>query len=125
MRLVYIAGPYRAPTPWGVRCNIRIAEDLAAKVHAAGMFAVCPHANAAHMEGAGGIDDAHMLVGTLELMRRCDAVILTPNWRSSAGALAEVDEATRLGIPVFGRAQTEHNDGGALDGLIRWSRGEA
>jgi len=122
VRLVYIAGPYRAPTPWGVRCNIRNAEDLAAKVHAAGMFAVCPHANSAHMEGVA--DDEHFLVGTLELMRRCDAVILTQNWRSSSGALAEVAEATRIGIPVFGRAQTEHNDGGAFEGLIRWARSE-
>ena len=124
MRLVYIAGAYRAPTPWQVEQNIRAAEDLAVKVHAAGMFAVCPHANARHMEG-GDITDAHMLTGTLELMRRCDAVILVSNWRTSSGALAEVAEATRIGIPVFGRAQTEHNDGGALDGLIRWSRGEA
>jgi len=121
MRLVYIAGPYRAPTPWGVRCNIRNAEDLAAKVHAAGMFAVCPHANSAHMEGVA--DDEHFLAGTMELMRVCHAVILVANWRNSSGALAEVAEATRLRIPVFGRAQTEHNDGGALDGLIRWSRG--
>ena len=30
--------------------------------------------------------------------------------------IANIDHlATRLGIPVFGRAQTEHNDGGALD----------
>lgn len=121
MRLVYIAGAYRAPTPWGVEQNIRAAEDLAVKVHAAGMFAVCPHANARHMEG-GDITDAHMLTGTLELMRRCDAVILVSNWRTSSGALAEVAEAMRIGIPVFGRAQTEHNDGGALDGLIRWSK---
>ena len=108
MRLVYIAGPYRAATPWQVEQNIR-----------AGMFAVCPHANSRHMEGVA--DDAHFLVGTLELMRRCDAVILTRNWRTSSGALAEVAEATRIGIPVFGRAQTETNDGGALDGRIRWS----
>ena len=119
MRLVYIAGPYRAPSPWQVEQNIRAAEDLAVKVHAAGMFAVCPHANSRHMEGVA--DDAHFLVGTLEMMRRCDAVILTRNWRTSSGALAEVAEATRIGIPVFGRAQTEHNDGGALDGLINWS----
>lgn len=123
MRLVYIAGAYRAPTPWQVEQNIRAAEDLAAKVHAADMFAVCPHANSRHMEGVA--DEAHFLTGTMELMRVCHAVILVSNWRTSSGALAEVAEATRIGIPVFGRAQTEHNDGGALDGLIRWSRGEA
>ena len=121
MRLVYIAGAYDAPTPWGVRCNVRAAEDLAAKVNEADMAAVCPHS-----WGAGGnVTHEHMLAATMEVMRRCDAVILVSNWRTSSGALAEVAEATRLGIPVFGRAQTERNDGGALDGLIRWSRGEA
>ena len=117
MRLVYIAGPYDAPTPWGIRCNIRNAEDLAAKVNEAGMAAVCPHS-----WGSGGnVTHEHMLAVTMAVMRVCHAIILTRDWRNSAGALAEVAEATRLGIPVFGRAQTEHNDGGALDGLIRWS----
>lgn len=123
MRLVYVAGAYRAPTPWGVQQNINAAAAIAAKVHAAGMFAVCPHLNSAHMEGVA--DDAHFLNGTMALMRVCHAVILVSNWRSSAGALAEVAEAMRLGIPVYGRAQMSDSDGGALDGLIRWSRGEA
>lgn len=123
MRLVYIAGAYRAPTPWGVQKNIIAAAELAAKVHDAGMFAVCPHLNSAHMEGVAS--EEHFLVGTMELMKVCHAVILVSNWRTSSGALAEVAEATRIGIPVFGRAQTATNDGGALDGLIRWSRGEA
>jgi nucleoside 2-deoxyribosyltransferase len=119
VRLVYIAGPYRAASPWQVEQNIRAAEDLAVKVHAVGMFAVCTHPMTRFMDGA--TDDEHMLVGTLELMRRCDAVILTRDWRLSSGAVAEVAEATRLGIPVFGRAQTDTNDGGALAGLINWS----
>jgi hypothetical protein len=62
-----------------------------------------------------------MLAGTLELMRRCDAVILVHNWRDSAGSRAEVDEAKRLGIPVFGLAQSGTIDDGALAGLCRWA----
>ena len=50
-KLVYIAGPYRAPTPWQVEQNIRAAMDAAVVVWAAGLYALCPHANTARMEG--------------------------------------------------------------------------
>jgi nucleoside 2-deoxyribosyltransferase len=101
MKVVYIAGPYRAPTPWGVEQNIRRAEDVAVRVHKAGMMAMCPHANSRHMEGVA--DDAHFLAGTMELMRRCDAVLLVPGWENSSGTIAEMSEAERLRLPIFGR----------------------
>lgn len=101
MKVIYIAGKYRGKTPWEVEQNIRAAEDVAAKVWAMGHVALCPHANARHML-PGLISDEAALAGTLELMRRCDAVVLVPNWRDSAGARAEVAEARRLGLPVFG-----------------------
>ena len=101
MKVVYIAGTYRGPNAWTVEQNIRAAEEVAARVWAMGLVALCPHANSRHMEGVAS--DEHFLAGTLELMRRCDAVVLVPNWRDSVGARAEVEEAERLGIPVFGR----------------------
>lgn len=99
MKLVYIAGPYRSPTPWGVQQNIRAAMDAAAQVWAAGLAAVCPHANSAHMEGV--TSDANFLAGTLEMLRRCDAVLVIEGWKNSEGARGEVDEAVRLGLPVL------------------------
>jgi nucleoside 2-deoxyribosyltransferase len=119
MRLVYIAGKYRGPNSWAIEQNIRAAEDLAAKVWSHGMAALCPHANSRHMDGV--TSDEVFLAGTLELMRRCDAVLLVHNWRDSAGSLAEVDEAKRIGIPVFGLAQNGTPDDGALAGLCRWA----
>ena len=119
MRLVYIAGKYRGPSASDIEQNIQDAEDIAVKVHEDGMFAVCPHPMTRHMDGVA--TEAHMLAGTLELMRRCDAVLLVHNWRDSEGSRAEVDEAQRLGLPVFGLAQiSADNDGGALAGLVRW-----
>lgn len=100
MKVIYIAGKYRGATPWEVEQNIRAAEDIAAKVWAMGHAALCPHANSRHMEGVAS--DEHFLAGTLELMRRCDAVLLVPNWHRSEGARAEVAEAERQGMPVFG-----------------------
>ena len=102
MKVVYIAGKYRGPNAWAVEQNIRAAEEAAARVWAMGLVALCPHANSRHMDGVAS--DEHFLAGTLELMRRCDAVLLVPNWRDSEGARAEVAEAERLGLPVFGRA---------------------
>lgn len=102
MKVIYIAGKYRGPNAWAIEQNIRAAEEVAAKVWAMGHAALCPHANARHML-EGLISDEAALAGTLELMRRCDAVVLVPNWRDSEGARAEVAEADRLGLPVFGR----------------------
>lgn len=100
MKVVYIAGKYRGPTPWDVEQNIRAAEEVAARVWAMGLVALCPHANSRHMEGVAS--DEHFLAGTLELLRRCDAVVLVPGWDKSTGTRAEVTEARALGIPVFG-----------------------
>lgn len=104
MKVIYIAGRYRGPTAWAIEQNIRAAEEVAARVWAMGMVALCPHANSRHMDGLA--TDEFFLAGTLELMRRCDAVLLVPNWRDSAGARAEVAEADRLGIEVIGRSYT-------------------
>lgn len=100
MKVIYIAGRYRGPHAWAVEQNIRAAAEVAARVWAAGLVALCPHTNAAHMEGAA--TDEQFLAGTLELMRRCDAVLLVPGWSTSAGTKAEVVEAMRIGLPVFG-----------------------
>lgn len=108
VKVIYIAGKYRGPNAWAVEQNIRAAEEVAARVWAAGHVALCPHANSRHMEGVASND--HILAGTLELMRRCDAVVLVPNWQDSAGARAEVAEAFRLGIEVIGLSRTAERD---------------
>jgi hypothetical protein len=99
MKLVYVAGPYRAPTEWQLVQNIRRAEALALEVWQLGLACICPHKNTALLGGAA--DDSLWLEGDLEMMRRCDAVICTDDWQRSAGARNEVAEARRLGIPVF------------------------
>lgn len=103
--LVYVAGPYRAATEWGLVKNIRKAEELALRVWSSGAACICPHKNVAHYGGAvqpgPGVDDEIWLNGDLEMLRRCDAVLLTDNWESSKGATAEAEFANSIGIPVF------------------------
>lgn len=99
MKLIYIAGPYRGPNTWAIEQNIRRAEDAAALVWKAGLAALCPHANSRHMDGV--TTDENFLAGTMEMLRRCDAVLVLEGWKKSTGACAEVEEAVRLGKAVM------------------------
>ncbi len=99
MRVVYIAGPFRGKSSWDIEQNIRRAEELALEVWRAGYACLCPHTNTRFFQGAA--DDHYWLDGDLEMLARCDAVLLTPDWARSSGARAEAAQADRLGIPVF------------------------
>lgn len=98
MIVIYIAGPFRAKGARAVEQNIRRAEDAAYGVWAQGHAAMCPHTNARWEDPE--IGDQVFLDGTLELMRRCDAVIVLPDYMNSQGTLGEIAEAHRLGMPV-------------------------
>ena len=111
MKIVYIAGPYRASSEYEVRENIRNAEVIAIEIWRRGHVALCPHKNTAFF---GGIcDDSFFLRGDLLLLSKCDALVCVPGWSDSEGASAEVDRAKALGIPVFI----------TLNRLIEWLEG--
>lgn len=101
--VVYIAGPFRSTSEpydcWEQEQNIRRAEALALDVWRAGLVAICPHAMTRHYQGA--LPDRAWLEGDLEILGRCDAVLLTPDWSASRGAVKERDRALELGIPVY------------------------
>jgi nucleoside 2-deoxyribosyltransferase len=99
MKVVYIAGPFRGPSSWAIEQNIRRAEELALEVWNLGAAALCPHTNTRFFQGAG--PDHVWLEGDLEMLGRCDALILTPDWTRSAGARAEREHAVALGLPIF------------------------
>lgn len=113
MKLIYIAGPYRPYTcadgTWvGTPMNIRNAEVTA--VHLAdtlghlGLFPVVPHLNTRDFENqVKKNDDQYFLDGTMALLERCDAVLLTMPDADvvSVGTKAEVHRAHQLGIQVY------------------------
>lgn len=99
VKVVYVAGPFRAENSWLIERNIREAEALALEVWRSGAACICPHANTRHYQGAA--PDSLWLDGDIEIMKRCDAVLTTWRWRSSHGARGEVESAKIMGIPVF------------------------
>lgn len=98
-KVIFISGPFHAVNAWERELNIRRAEVVALEVWKAGAVAICPHTNTAHFEGA--LQDHVWLLGDMEIMRRCDAVMCVEGWDKSVGSRLEVDEAKRRKLPVF------------------------
>ena len=99
MKIIYIAGAYRGDNAWEVTQNVNAAECVAWDVARRGYMPLCPHTNTRNFDGT--LTPEFWLEGTLELMRRCDAVVLVPGWKMSQGTHGEIAEAKRLGIPVY------------------------
>lgn len=99
MKVIYIAGRFRGETAWDVAQNIRAAEHRGFEVAQLGAMPLIPHANTAQFDRT--LTGQFWLDGTMELLRRCDAVLTVDNWPQSSGARAEVKEAEARGIPVF------------------------
>lgn len=97
--VVYIAGPFRAPSHWGIAQNIRRAEALALEVWRAGAVAICPHLNTMHYQDE--LPDKIWLDGDLEILSRCDAVVMVPGWEKSKGSVAERAFARERNMPVI------------------------
>jgi hypothetical protein len=99
MKLVFVAGPYRANDEWHIFRNIRQAENLALELWHLGLAVICPHKNTEHFGGAA--DDTVWLDGAIEMLSRCDAVVCTNDWKASTGAQNEIRYAKMHGIPVL------------------------
>lgn len=101
MKLIYVAGRYRSSTPEGVELNIQAATHIGVIASEKGWYPVIPHTNTQHFERLTDKPDEFYLDGTLELMYRCDAVVMVPGWCTSEGAINEHREALERGMAVF------------------------
>lgn len=96
-----VAGPYRLYPGRTSEQNIRQARDIAIDLWNAGHTAICPHLNTSNFENDTRLPDEAFLAGDLEILARCDAVVLTPDWEMSQGARGEVERANQLAIPCY------------------------
>ena len=101
MLVAYVAGPYRNKSLYFIKQNIRRAEDVAVRLWNYGYAVICPHANTNFFDGAYGMEDDVWLKGDLEIISRCDILVVIPGWASSKGTKEEIKFARSLGIPVF------------------------
>jgi len=104
--VVYVAGKYRSK--WfgyfnilGVAINIWRARKVARELFKKGIVAICPHSNSAFFDFFDKVPDEIILPACIELMKRCDAVLVTGKHWESSGTIAEIKEAYSAFIPVF------------------------
>lgn len=100
--LLYVAGPYSAATSLGRAWHVAQANLAAALLMEAGYNVLVPH------QLGLGIDPDSSRFGeqrwydlTMDVMLRCDGVVLLPTWERSRGARSERDAAIEAGIPVY------------------------
>jgi hypothetical protein len=94
MKVAYIAGPYRSATVHGIVINVRRAEAVALKYWKLGYAVICPHKNTSMFDGAA--PDNVWLDGDLEILARCDTVVMMHGWEKSQGAREELRHAESL-----------------------------
>lgn len=95
--IVYISGPYRGD----VDANIQAAREAAIKVWEAGHTAICPHLNTAHFEDDCSLDDDRYVERDMDILARCDGILMLPGWEASVGARTEHAYALDLSLPVW------------------------
>lgn len=100
--LIYVAGPYTAPTIESVELNISRACRVGRKLMHLGHHPVVPHSMYAFWDK---IDPRlvyeDFIKADIHLLSRCDALCLAPNWEASPGSCGEYTEALTLGLRIY------------------------
>jgi len=87
LKIVYIAGPYRGKTDDEVYENIQQARRYTKKYLQQGYAVFCPHLNTAFFSGV--VHEDHFIQMGLEILSRCDILVLIPGWIASGGSQTE------------------------------------
>lgn len=100
--IVYTAGPYSASAGVGsVNDNIARARAAAVQLWNAGYTVICPHMNTEHLELFTNLKNSEFVDRDLEIVERCDAVVMLPFWEQSRGAVRELEHAKSKGLQVW------------------------
>lgn len=102
MMLLYLSGRYNAETHNGISENIVVARKIAVNLWEQGFSVLCPHMNTCHFEvDTQRVTHDDWLRGDLEMLIRCDAIIMLPGWEESKGANIELGIAAKYEIPTY------------------------
>jgi hypothetical protein len=93
MITVYLAGPFRGKDSFEVNSNVQQATVAmyglidAARSAGVKVAVICPHSMTQNFDRT--FDDEYWLAATMELMYRCDVLLMLPGWENSKGAKLE------------------------------------
>jgi hypothetical protein len=100
--LVFVTGPYSAPTRAGIKANIQKAVEIGRKLFQKGYYPVVPHLLVKEYyepeRGSAIFGYEPLMNYTMAIAQKCDILLF---YGSSPGADRERRFAERLGIPVY------------------------
>lgn len=99
MKVIFVSGAYRGNTPNEIWENIMRARQVAGQLWGKGFVVICPHTNSLLMDGL--VSPEVFLEGGIELLKRCDCILMMKGWGTSLGAVAEHKVAKEKGLEVF------------------------
>jgi nucleoside 2-deoxyribosyltransferase len=101
--IIYLAGSIRPHGNQTLEGNVATAKQLALDLWKKGYTVFCPHANSdlpislADKE----VEAQRWLNGDLEILSKCDALVVMSEWNLSQGTIGEMVHAKKLGIPIY------------------------
>jgi len=102
-KLIFVAGPVRGDgSKEAKQKNIEIAKKFILVLIANNIPYYSPHLNIDQEIISLG-EEASKLAWDMnaEFLRRCDGLAVLPGWETSSGTKMEIENATKLSLPVF------------------------
>jgi hypothetical protein len=100
--VVFVTGPYSAPTRAGVEANIRKAVEIGRKLFQKGYYPIVPHLLVKEYyepeRNSATFGYEPLMKYTIAIAQKCDILL---RYESSPGADRERRLAESLGIPVY------------------------
>jgi len=96
VKVIFVAGPRRARTIFGLIYNIWKARRVAKRLWEDGWVVICPHLNTATLK-----DGERYFRGYCEIVKRSDALYLLKGWQSSEGSCVEYRVAIENKLEVI------------------------
>lgn len=100
--IVYVSGAIRPKKGQTLEGNLKVGKDIAYELWKKGYVVICPHANTdLDPRVYDGSDGVTWLDGDLDIISRCDAVVVCPDSEKSFGTDLEIKHARARDIPVY------------------------
>lgn len=95
----YLSAPISAPEALFRTYNRLRAQEVSARLWEAAVLHYCPHANSPAV-GCTDVPYETWMAMDLEVIQRCDWVLMLEGWEQSVGCTREFNVALNLDIPV-------------------------